>query len=63
MVKDPPVNAGDIRDVFDTQVRKIPWRREWQPTPLFLPIKSHGQRSLVSYSPQGHKESDMNQSA
>ena len=36
----------------------IPWRREWQPTPVFLPGKSHGQRSLVGYSPWGHKESD-----
>ena len=36
---------------------KIPWRRKWQPTPVFLPGESHGQRSLVGYSPQGHKES------
>ena len=43
---------------FDPWVRKIPWRRKWQPTPVFLPGKSHGQRSLVGYSPQGHKESD-----
>ena len=35
-----------------------PWRRKWQPTPVFLPEKSHGQRSLVSYSPWGCKESD-----
>ena len=34
---------------------KIPWRREWQPTPTFLPGESHGQRSLVGYSPWGHK--------
>ena len=40
-------------------VGKIPWRRKWQPTPVFLPRKSHGQRSLVGYSPQGHKESDV----
>ena len=39
-------------------VRKIPWRREWQPTPVFLPGESHGQRSLVGYSPWGRKESD-----
>ena len=39
-------------------VGKIPWRRKWQPTPVFLPGESHGQRSLVSYSPWGHKESD-----
>ena len=35
------------------------WRRKWQPSPVFLPGKSHGQRSLVGYSPWGHKESDM----
>ena len=40
-------------------VRKIPWRRKRQPTPLFLPGKSHGQRSLVGYSPWGPQESDM----
>ena len=43
---------------FSPWVRKIPWRRAWQPTPVFLPGKSHGQRSLVGYSPQSHKESD-----
>ena len=37
---------------------KIPWRRAWQPTPVFLPGKSHGQRSLVGSSPWGRKESD-----
>ena len=36
-----------------------PWRRVWQPTPVFLPGKSHRQRSLVGYSPWGHKELDM----
>ena len=41
------------------RVEKIPWRREWQPTPVFLPGEFHGQRSLASYSPWGHKESDM----
>ena len=40
---------------FDLWVRKIPWRRKWQPTPVFLPGKSHGQRSLTGYSPLGHK--------
>ena len=39
-------------------VRKIPWERKWQPTPVFLPRKSHGQRSLGGYSPWGCKESD-----
>jgi len=39
-------------------VGKIPWRRAWQPAPVFLPGESHGQRSLAGYSPWGHKESD-----
>ena len=38
---------------FDPWVRKIPWRRKWQPSPVFLPGKSHGQRNLVGYSPWG----------
>ena len=38
---------------------KIPWKRKWQPTPVFLPGKSHGQRSLAEYSPWGRKELDM----
>ena len=37
---------------------EIPWRRAWQPTPVFFPGESHGQRSLAGYSPCGHKESD-----
>ena len=41
---------------FDSRVRKIPWRRKQPPTPVFLPGKSHGQRSLVGYSPWGCKE-------
>ena len=47
------------RHRFDPRVGKIPWRRKWQPTPVFLPGKSHGQRSLVGYSPRGHKESSV----
>ena len=43
---------------FDLWVRKIPWRREWQPTPVLLPRKFHRWRSLVGYSPWGRKESD-----
>ena len=39
-------------------VGKIPWRREWLPTPVFLPGEAHGQRSLVGFSPWGCKESD-----
>ena len=44
---------------LDPWVRKIPWRRKWQPTPVFSPGKSQGRRSLVDYSPWGRKESDM----
>ena len=40
---------------FDPWVGRIPWRRKWQPTPVFLPGKSHGWRSLVGYGPWGHK--------
>ena len=40
---------------FDSWVGKIPWRRKWQPTQLFLPGESHGQRSLVGHSPWGHR--------
>ena len=43
---------------FDPWVRKIPWRRKWQSTLALLPGKSHGQRSLIGYSPWGRKESD-----
>ena len=46
------------RHGFDPWVRKIPWRRKWQPTPVFLPGDSHGWKSLEGYSPQGHKELD-----
>ena len=47
------------RPRFNPWVRKIPWRRKWQPTPVFLPGKFHEPRRLVGYSPWGHKESDM----
>ena len=43
---------------FDPWVRMIPWRRKWQPTPVFFPVISHVQRSLAGYSPRNHKESD-----
>ena len=46
------------KTTLQSWVRKIPWRRKWQPTPVFLPGESHGQRSLVGYSPRGRKESD-----
>ena len=47
-IKNPPANAGDMRG-FDPWIGKIPWRRAWQPTPVFLPGESHGQRSVVGY--------------
>ena len=46
------------RLVFNLWVRKVPWRRKWQPTAVFLPGKFHGQRSLAGYSPWDRKESD-----
>ena len=52
MVKNLPV-------MLDTWVEKIPWRREWQPTPVVLPGEFHGERSLAGYSLWGGKESDM----
>ena len=48
-----------MRPGFESRVGKIPWRRKWQPTPVFLPGESHGGRSLVGYSLRGRKESDM----
>ena len=47
------------RSGFDPWVWKIPRRREWQPTPVFLPGEFHGQRSLAGYSPWGLKVLDM----
>ena len=44
---------------FDPWVGKSPWRRKWQPAPVFLTGEAHGQRSLVGYSPGGLKESNM----
>ena len=55
--KESAFNVRRLR--LDPWVGKIPWRRDWQPTPVFLPRESHGQRSLVDYSPWGHKELDM----
>ena len=50
-------NVGNLGSII--WVRKISWRRKWQPTPVFLPGKSHGRRSLVSYSTWDLEESDM----
>ena len=46
------------RHRFDPWVGKIPWKRKWQPSPVFLPGKSHGPRSLGGYNLWGRKESD-----
>ena len=57
MVKIAPANAGHKRNVGSIPgLGRFPWRRAWQPTPIFLPGESHGQRA--GYSPKGHKESD-----
>ena len=59
VVKNLPANAGEARDMGSTLgSRKIPWKRKWQPTPVFLPGESHGQRSLAGYRPWGCKEWD-----
>ena len=53
-----PGGSAVKRPRFDPWVGKIPFRRAWQPTPVFLPGKFHGQRSLAGYSTWGHRESD-----
>ena len=55
MIKNLPVIQ---RSRFDSWVRKIPWKSEWKPTPVFLLGEFHGQGNLVGYSPLGCKESD-----
>ena len=55
VVKNLPANAGDIKRPW---VRKVPWRRAQQPTPVFLPGESPGQRNLVGYSAWCGKELD-----
>ena len=59
VVKNPPCQFRRLkRHGFDPWIKKIPWRRAWKPTPVFLPGESQGQRSLVAYSPWSHKELD-----
>ena len=58
VVKNLPANSGDPGDTFDPWIRKIPWRRKQQPTPVFLPREFSGQRSLACYSSRGHTELD-----
>ena len=55
----PPANAGDAKEVGSIPgLGRLPGRGKWQPTPVFLPGKFHGQRCLVGCSPWGHKDSD-----
>ena len=55
----------NLPEIQETQVRSLgqedPWRRKWQPTPVFLPGKSHGQRTLAGYSSRVRKELDTNE--
>ena len=51
--------VGNLPSMQETWVRKITWRREQQPTPVFWPGEFHGQRSLAGYSPLGPRELDM----
>jgi len=60
VVKNPPAKAGDPGDVVSiSELERFPWRRAWQPTPVFLPGESYGQRSLAGCSPWGRKQPDM----
>ena len=60
MAKNTPTNA-DLGSIPGSG--RFPWRRKWQPTPVFLSEKSHRQRSLTGYRPQGHKELDRTEQA
>ena len=66
MTPGTPLVAQTVKNLLAMQgnwvcpwVRKIPWNRKWQTTPVFFPGEFHGQRSQAGYSPWGHKESDM----
>ena len=63
VVKHLPAMQETQRPGFNHWVGKIPWRRKWQLTLVFLPGKSHGQRNVIGYSPWGRKESDMTEHA
>ena len=58
--KNPPASSGEKRAMsWIPGSRRFPWMRAWQPTPVFLPGKFHGQKSLADHGPWGHQESDM----
>ena len=61
VVKNLPAGDAGRRCGFDPWVGEIPWRKQWQPNPVFLPGKSREKRSLAGYSPLGHKASDTSQ--
>jgi len=64
VVKNLLANAKDIRDAGSILGSgRCPWRKAWQPTPVFLPREFRGQRSLEGYSPQGCKELDMTEAS
>jgi len=64
VVKNLPANVGNTRDArLIPGSGRFPWRRKWQPTPVFLPGRYHGQRSLVGCSPWDCKELDMTEHA
>ena len=62
MVKNLPAKVGGLGSIPGS-VRMIPQSEKWQPTPVLLPGKSHGQRSLVGYGPWGRKDSDTTERA
>jgi len=55
----PNLSISQINSCYNSGIAYIQWRKKWQPTPVFLPGKSHGQRGLVGYGLWGHKELDM----
>ena len=62
VVKNPPANVGDSGDTGSIPgLERSPWSRKWQPAPVFLPGKFHGQGSLAGYSPRDGKKSDTNE--
>ena len=60
-LKNSPANAGDTRDMVQLLDWEDPLEKEMATTPVVLPGEFHGQRSLVGYSPWGHKESDISE--
>ena len=59
-VKNPPANAGDSGDAgLIPGVKKLPWRRKWQPTPVFLPEESHDREDPGGLQPWGHPNLDL----